>query len=299
MKKTKHSEEKIIGAVKQLEAGRPVKEMARELGVTDQLANAPAVAANANVFAVGVPVTFTATLTDTPGDSHKAEWLFDTLALTSPDPNVTVTAGTNGVRTVTAKYTFAKAGVYKFKVRITDCTACPTPGNTSDWVEMIDNLAAIVVIYDPNGGFVTGGGWIASPAGAYSPDPTLTGKANFGFVSKYQKGAAKPSGETEFQFKAGNLNFNSTSYEWLVISGAMAQYKGAGAINGQPGYAFLLTGRDGRQSGGTGVDGFRIKITNTSTGAVVYDNKLGSTDDSTSPNVQALGGGSIQIQQNK
>ncbi|MEO7649484.1 MAG: IS3 family transposase [Bryobacteraceae bacterium] len=36
MKKTKHSEEKIIGAVKQLEAGRAVKEVARELGVTDQ-----------------------------------------------------------------------------------------------------------------------------------------------------------------------------------------------------------------------------------------------------------------------
>jgi putative transposase len=36
MKKTKHSEEKIIAAVKQMEAGRPVKEIARELGVTDQ-----------------------------------------------------------------------------------------------------------------------------------------------------------------------------------------------------------------------------------------------------------------------
>lgn len=36
MKKTKHSEEKIIGAVKQMEAGRPTKEIARELGVTDQ-----------------------------------------------------------------------------------------------------------------------------------------------------------------------------------------------------------------------------------------------------------------------
>jgi len=36
MKKTKHTEEKIIGAVKQMEAGRPVKELAREMGVTDQ-----------------------------------------------------------------------------------------------------------------------------------------------------------------------------------------------------------------------------------------------------------------------
>jgi putative transposase len=36
MKKTKHSEEKMIGAVKQLEAGRSAKELAREIGVTDQ-----------------------------------------------------------------------------------------------------------------------------------------------------------------------------------------------------------------------------------------------------------------------
>lgn len=36
MKKTKFSEEKIIATVKQLEAGRAVKDVARELGVTDQ-----------------------------------------------------------------------------------------------------------------------------------------------------------------------------------------------------------------------------------------------------------------------
>jgi putative transposase len=36
MKKTKHTEAKVIGAVKQMEAGRPVKEIAREMGVTDQ-----------------------------------------------------------------------------------------------------------------------------------------------------------------------------------------------------------------------------------------------------------------------
>ena len=36
MKKTKNIEEKIIAAVKQLEAGRSTKELARELGVTDQ-----------------------------------------------------------------------------------------------------------------------------------------------------------------------------------------------------------------------------------------------------------------------
>ena len=37
-----------------------------------------------------------------------------------------------------------------------------------------------------------------------------------------------PSGATEFQFQAGSFNFKSTSYEWLVVAGAKAQYKGAG-----------------------------------------------------------------------
>jgi putative transposase len=36
MKKTKHTEEKIIAAVKQLEAGRTAKELARELSVSEQ-----------------------------------------------------------------------------------------------------------------------------------------------------------------------------------------------------------------------------------------------------------------------
>lgn len=36
MKKTKFTEEQMIGAVKQLEAGRSTKEVARELGITDQ-----------------------------------------------------------------------------------------------------------------------------------------------------------------------------------------------------------------------------------------------------------------------
>jgi putative transposase len=37
MKKTKFTEEKMISAVKQMESGRPTKEIARELGVTDQM----------------------------------------------------------------------------------------------------------------------------------------------------------------------------------------------------------------------------------------------------------------------
>ena len=50
-----------------------------------------------------------------------------------------------------------------------------------------DPLCFLVPVYDPSGGFVTGGGWINSPAGAYAPNPSLTGRATFGFNTKYQR----------------------------------------------------------------------------------------------------------------
>ncbi len=134
-----------------------------------------------------------------------------------------------------------------------------------------------VVVYDPGAGFVTGGGWITSPAGAYAADPTLTGRANFGFVSKYQPGAGVPTGQTQFHFKAGDLDFHSTSYEWLVVAGARAQYKGTGTINGSGSYSFLLTVIDGQKPGGGGVDQFRLKIWGA--GGVIYDNQMGDGDD--------------------
>lgn len=39
-----------------------------------------------------------------------------------------------------------------------------------------------IVVYDPQGGFVTGGGWIDSPVGAYSSDPTLTSLSLGGII---------------------------------------------------------------------------------------------------------------------
>jgi hypothetical protein len=87
-------------------------------------------------------------------------------------------------------------------------------------------VTAFVAVYDPAAGFVTVGGWIMYPAGAYTANPDLTGKATFGFVAKYKKGANVPDGNTEFQNKAGDLNFKSTSYDWLVVAGMKAHFKG-------------------------------------------------------------------------
>jgi hypothetical protein len=136
-----------------------------------------------------------------------------------------------------------------------------------------------VVIYDQIGGFVTGGGSFTSPAGAYRPNPKLTGQASFGFDSKYQKGATVPTGNTEFDFQAAGLSFHSTAYDYLVISGAKAQYKSSGTLNGSAGYGFFLTAIDGQVNGGGGTDKLRMKIKD-STGNVIYDNQLRASDDS-------------------
>lgn len=152
----------------------------------------------------------------------------------------------------------------------------------------------LLAVYDPNGGFVTGGGWITSPAGAYAASPAVTGKANFGFVSKYLPGSTVPSGNTEFQFQAARFSFKSVSYEWLVVSGPKAQYKGFGTVNGAGNYAFILTATDGDVSGGHGIDQFRLKVYDHNQGnAVIYDNQLGAPDNADP--TTALGGGSIVI----
>ncbi|PRZ21709.1 MBG domain-containing protein, partial [Flavobacterium granuli] len=159
---------------------------------------------------------------------------------------------------------------------------------------------AYLPVYDPDGGFVTGGGWINSPVGAYVANPSLIGKANFGFVAKYKKGSTQVDGNTEFQFNTANLNFKSSSHEamTLVISGAKATYKGVGTVNGVGNFGFMVTATDGQINGGGGIDKFRIKIWNKNNGnTVVYDNQNGAADNADA--TTELGGGSIVIHEVK
>jgi len=217
--------------------------------------------------------------TDSASDSHKCSFAWDDGTFTSLPSLASAASGT-----CSSSHTFSAAGVYTVGVTVAD-----------EHGGYATSMFQFVVVYDPNGAFVTGGGWINSPAGAYVGSGSLTGKANFGFVSKYQKGATVPTGNTEFQFQAGNFNFHSEVYQWLVVSGAKAQYKGTGTVNNAGNYGFLLTATDGEVNGGGGVDKFRIKVWDVATGSIVYDNAPSSSDDINASNQQALGGGSIVI----
>ena len=78
--------------------------------------------------------------------------------------------------------------------------------------------------------------------------------------------------------------------------GNLAQYKGKGTVNGVTGFSFMLTARDGQVSGGGGSDGIRMKIWNTATNVLIYDNVTAAVDDkATVGNTQVIDNGSIVI----
>jgi hypothetical protein len=230
-------------------------------------------------------VTLAATISDPDtGDTHTATW-----TLTDDYWGTQEIPGTVNGTSIQNVIQLSHAGIYHISVTVIDEDGAT---GTSDTVNNEPPMPAFVVIYDPDGGFVTGGGWIWSPADSlrWVPDEinNTEGKASFGFVAKYQKGASVPSGSTEFQFHAGNFQFKSTVYEWLVVTGDKARYSGWGTIEGLTGtYAFTLTAID-KSSG----DKFRIKIWDEATGHVIYDNKRGQDDDA---DPTLIGGGSIII----
>jgi hypothetical protein len=239
----------------------------------------------------GSSVTISANFTDQgTADTHLATICWDYDTSTSTCKSGASTTGTviepsgSTPGKVAGTRTYSAPGVFIIQVTVTDDDGTAHSSATTTYT----------VIYDPSGGFVTGGGWIDSPAGACMRAPCTDdtiGRANFGFVSKYQKGNNVPTGETEFQFKAGDLNFHSSSYEWLVVTNFKGQYKGVGTINGTGSYNFMLTAIDGQVNGGGGADKFRMRIWGSS--GLVYDNQLNAPD-SADPTT-TLRGGSITV----
>ncbi|HSF16332.1 MAG TPA: PKD domain-containing protein [Vicinamibacteria bacterium] len=233
---------------------------------------------------VGTPVNASASFVD-PAATNDEPY---TCTVDYDDGSGALTGTVSGTTCTGPAHSYSTPGVYTVSVRVTD----------KDGGSRSAQATEFIVIFDPGSGFVTGGGFIDSPWGAFTANPDLTGKANFGFVSKYTKGAPTPTGQTEFQFKVANLNFHSDVYEWLVVTGHKAMYKGTGTVNGGGDYGFLLSAIDAALTPSRDVDGCRIKIWDKDNGdAVVYDNELGADEDA-EPSTD-ISGGNITIHDGK
>ena len=225
---------------------------------------------NGNAYKVGSTVNFAGTFWDVAGKKHTAKWVID--GGTTVSGVVVEPVGLkNGI--VTGSYKFTTPGVYKLQMILTDQTGITSSVSTNG------DLEAIVVVYDPNGGYTYGSGCFISPQGAIPTNPTATGPVSFGFQTNYYKGATNPKGETQFDFRTGDFEFNALNFEYLVVNGSYAQFKGSGKIIGdQSGYNFIMTVIDGDAPNGGGVDKIRMKIYNKNTGQVMYDNMPGAGD---------------------
>ena len=175
--------------------------------------------------------------------------------------------------------TFASAGVYAVQLTVRD----------DDGDSDTEVATGQVVVYDASAGWVTGGGWIDSPAGAYVPAASISGKLTFGFVAKYQSSSVSiPNGNAEFKLSLAKLDFHSTSLDWLVVTGSTAHLQGSGTLDGTGSYGFSIHATEASAG-----DAVRIRIWNRVTGDVVYDNAPGSPPDSS--DASPLGGGSIRV----
>jgi len=163
-----------------------------------------------------------------------------------------------------------------------------------DWQTILENNPNAKIKY--GFGVNVGSGWVGAFTGAvdalsltvngektvydFEPVSSPTGKANFAFNSKLKNGDSH-GGQVEFQFKAGDLNFHSSGYDWMEFDpdGSSVQFGGLGSLNGVDGYQFTVSATDGSP------DTFGIRIWNADDGTVVYDNGVG----------QAIGGGSIVV----
>jgi hypothetical protein len=255
-----------------------------KVGLSNQPPDIISITASLDPVPVSVNVVTEAIFTDPDiNDTHISSWDWGDGSIENGIVN-------ESLKTIAGNHIYTSPGVFTIKVKVTDAAG-----------EFDEMLYKYVVVYDSEGGFVTGGGWINSPEGAYKPDLSLAGKANFGFVAKYKQGSTTPGGNTEFQFNTADLNFRSSSYDdmRLVIASAKANFKGKGIINGSGNYGFMVSAIDGQINGGGSIDKFRIKIWDLNNDeTIVYDNNITNTDDNAEP-VTALGGGSIVIHSDK
>ena len=183
---------------------------------------------------LGTETPFTVELTDPdPGDTWTAVWDFGdgTSCDTSNDTGCSIDPAPAGTTsgTVSARHTYAEPGVYTVTVTVTDAYGF------SDVAEYRS-----VVVYDPNGGFATGGGWIIPGGPNSNPGDVLPGldgtsRANLGFVVKFQQNSTEPQGNFTFNSKVGDFRLKAESFDWLVVNPSRAQFQGLAQIRGRDG----------------------------------------------------------------
>lgn len=239
---------------------------------------------------------------DTPGIHEPRPWqVFRAgtevrlvMAFTEPGANDTHTCRTDWDDTSVSSYvpvdltcrtthTFAHPGMYTIRTRVTD-----DDDGSGD-------AEVMVVVYDPDAGFATGGGHLLSPADALDGGAGA-GRGHFQFNPKYQPhdtGPAPSNGKISYHIDGTGFMLDSDALEWLVVTpDDKIAVKGTGTVDGHGGYGFVLYGYD------ADTDAFRLVVWPLTAGDypttdLLYDNRREAGYDLDVANPQPIDNGSI------
>jgi probable HAF family extracellular repeat protein len=186
---------------------------------------------------------------------------------------------TGGRGTYSGACPYTSAGVYTVRATVSD-----GDGGTS-----APAFFRYVIVYDPAGGSTTGGGF-------YTVSGQGNRKAHFTFDVSFPNHGTVPNGSVQLWIPGGEMRFESTAIELLVVSGNRAQFWGTGTLNGVAA-RFRITAMAGTASGhGGGADAIRIELWDASGATVLYDTQPGAAQDA--PVTTPTDGGNIRIRGN-
>ncbi|MFG1948761.1 PKD domain-containing protein [Nonomuraea sp. NPDC048826] len=207
------------------------------------------------VFRAGTPVPLTAGFTDRgTNDSHTCEVVWD-----DGDTDRYAADGS-----CDRSHTFAAPGMYTIKVQVADDDGAS------------DTAAVMVVVYDPDAGFVTGSGSFEGGRFALNPQ-----------YGPHDEGPAPGHGRLKATLP--DLAIGSTALEWLVVTPqGGAAVKG---VSGDHGFVAYVTDEPDR---------FRLVVWRLSDGPypdgdTVHDNREGASYDLDQADPPPSGNGSIRI----
>ncbi|MHC2990183.1 hypothetical protein OB13_00750 [Pontibacter sp. HJ8] len=193
--------------------------------------------------------------------------------------------------------------VYKLSVTYGGTQGCP-----------VSTATRYVHVFDTEAGFLTGGGWLRSPAHPDYEFMQTSSRAYFGLMARYKKGEENPlQGEMQLLVENGSFYFRGSLQQarTLVIAGNQAFYRGQGKvtyrdsagkfINDSRTFGFLVAATDGNFGKAREEDQLRIQVweirPDGTRGAVVYDNQAACStnlDDNVTA-CQAISSGTITI----
>ena len=98
----------------------------------------------------------------------------------------------------------------------------------------LPSAPAMLVVYDPDGGSVSGAGWLVPSPGDVLPGFTgsTTDRAHFGFNVRYRNGrSVVPEGTARFRYRVGDLELDASGFQWLAVTNPTgAKFQGRASV---------------------------------------------------------------------